>query len=78
MTEQRTLAVGIDFLYEASKKKVNAEAQETGRSLVHNRLSNICFTRDRLLFYGVQKMAALRAKWKRQDFAFETSYYLNF
>lgn len=78
MTEQRTLGTGIDFLYEASKKKMNAEAQETGRSLVHNRLPNICFTRDRLLFYGIQKMTARRGKWKRQEFAFEIGYYLNF
>ncbi len=78
MTEQRTLRVAMDFLYEAQKKKVNAEAQETGRSLVHNRLPNICFTRDRLLFYEIQKMAAQRAKWQRQEFAFEIGYYLNF
>ncbi len=78
MTEQRTLSVGMDFLYEAHKKNLNAEAQETGRSLVHNRLPNICFTRDRLLFYGIQKMAARRAKWRRQEFAFEIGYYLNF
>ncbi len=78
ITEQRTLGVGMDFLYAAQKKKVSAEAQETARSLVHNRLPNICFTRDRLLFYEIQKMAALRAKWKRQEYAFEIGYYLNF
>jgi hypothetical protein len=78
MTEGRTLGVGMDFLYEAQKKKVNAEAQETGRSLIHNRLPNICFTRDRLLFYEIQRMAAQRAKWTRQEFAFEIGYYLNF
>jgi hypothetical protein len=54
------------------------EARETGRSLVHNRLPNICFTRDRLLFYEMQRMTAQRAKWKRQDFVFEIGYYLNF
>jgi hypothetical protein len=78
MTEQRTLGVGMDFLYAAQKQKANAETQETGRSLVNNRLPNICFTRDRLLFYEIQKMAARRAKWKRQEYAFEISYYLNF
>lgn len=78
ITEQRTFKVGLDFLYEAQKKGVNAEAQESGRSLVHNRLPNICFTRDRLLFYDIQKMAAQRAKWKRQEFVFEIGYYLNF
>jgi hypothetical protein len=78
MTELRTFSAGMDFLYIAHKKNVNPEAQETGRSLVHNRLPNICFTRDRLLFYEIQKMAAQRAKWKRQEYAFEIGYYLNF
>ena len=78
MTEHRTLSVGMDFLYAAQKKNANADAQETGRTLVHNRLPNICFTRDRLLFYVIQKMAAQRAKWKRQEYAFEIGYYLNF
>lgn len=78
LTESRTLSVGMDFLHEAYKKKANAEAQETGRSLIHNRLPNICFTRDRLLFYDIQRMAAHRAKWKRQEFVFEVGYYLNF
>jgi len=78
MTEQRTFSIGLDFLYVANKKGLGSEAQETGRSLIHNRLPNICFTRDRLLFYEMQKMAAQRAKWKRQEFAFEIGYYLNF
>lgn len=78
MTEQRTLNNGLQFLYEIQKKQVNADARETGRSLVNNRLPNICFTRDRLRFYEIQKLTARRGKWKRQQFAFEISYYLNF
>jgi hypothetical protein len=76
--ELESLKVGLEFLYAAQQAKRSREAQETGRSLMHNRLPNICFTRDRLLFYDIQKMAARRAKWRRQEFAFETSYYLNF
>jgi len=76
--EPRTLSAGHEFLYAAQQKSVNAEARETGRSLVHNRLPNICFTRDRLLFYEIQKLVAHRNKWKRQEYAFESSYYLNF
>lgn len=78
LTERTTFNTGMDFLFEAQKKQVNAEAQEVGRSLIHNRLPNICFTRDRLLFYDLQKLVALRAKWKRQEFIFEVGYYLNF
>lgn len=76
--EQRTLSLGLGFLYAAQKKKVSAEGQEAGRSLIHNRLPNICFTRDRLLFYEMQKRAAQRAGWTRQEFNFELSYHLNF
>jgi hypothetical protein len=77
MTERHTVGVGMDFFSAIQKKGVDAEAQETGRSLVYNRLGNICFTRDRLLFYEMQRMAAVRAKWKRQEYAFEISYYVN-
>jgi len=75
--EQQTFKIGLDFLYRA-QKKIGADAQETGRSLIHNRLPNLCFTRDRLLFYEIQRLAALRSKWKRQEYAFEVAYYLNF
>ncbi len=78
MSEPQTFSAGTEFLYQAHGKGVSGDAQETGRSLLHNRLPNICFTRDRLLFYDMQKMAALRAKWKRQEYAFELSYYLKF
>lgn len=76
--EPQTLSRGLGFLYAAHKKSVSAEGQEAGRSLIHNRLPNICFTRDRLLFFEMQKRAAQRAGWKRQEFNFEVSYYLNF
>jgi hypothetical protein len=78
VTEHQTFGTGLDFLYKAQQNKAELDAQETGRSLIHNRLANLCFTRDRLLFYEIQKLAALRAKWKRQEYAFEVAYYLNF
>lgn len=78
MTERQTFETGMIFLSTAQKKKADADGQETGRTLVHNRLPNICFTRDRLLFYEIQRMASVRAKWKRQEFRFEIAYYLNF
>lgn len=58
--EQHTLSRGLGFLHAAQKKNVAAEGQEAGRSLTHNRLPNICFTRDRLLFYEMQKRVAKR------------------
>jgi hypothetical protein len=76
--EPKTLSPGLGFLYAAHQKNVSAAGQEAGRSLIHNRLPNICFTRDRLLFFEMQKRAAQRAGWKRQEFNFEVSYYLNF
>jgi hypothetical protein len=78
MTESETFRSGMDFLYSAQKKKADNDGQETGRSLVHNRLPNICFTRDRLLFYEIQRLASVRDRWERQEFCFEIAYYLNF
>ena len=78
MTEQQTFETGMSFLSFAQKKKADAEGQETCRSLLHNRVPNLCFTRDRLLFYDIQRRVSLRSKWKRQEFRFEIAYYLNF
>lgn len=78
IAEQQTFASGMDFLHLAQQKKVSARTFDAGRTLIYNRLPNICFTRDRLLFYEIQRLASLRAKWARQRFAFEIAYYLNF
>jgi hypothetical protein len=75
--EQHTFKPGIDLLHCAFSKGASAEAQETGRSLVYNRTTNLCFTRDRLEFYGIQRLASRRNGWKRQEFGFEIPYYLN-
>lgn len=78
MSESLTLKPGMDVLQKAQQKNAPEEARETGRSLVHNRLPNLCFTRDRLLFYEIQRLVSKRSGWKRQQFAFEIAYYLNF
>jgi hypothetical protein len=62
----------------AAQRKLHESVLETARTLIHNRLPNLCFTRDRLLFYEQQQSAARRAGWERQDFSFEVAYYLNF
>ena len=78
MTEHATFRTGMNFLFNAQQKNMGASAQNTGQTFVYNRLPNICFTRDRLLFYELQRLKALRANWKRQEFKFEIAYYLNF
>jgi len=78
MAEPEAFQGGMEFLSAAGKKKAANDGQETGRSLVHNRLPNICFTRDRLLFYEIQRLVSVRRQWERQSFLFETAYYLNF
>lgn len=78
MSESWMLKPGLDVLQKAQEKNAQAEARETGRILVHNRLPNLCFTRDRLLFYEIQRMVSKRSGWKRQQFPFEIAYYLNF
>ncbi len=76
--ENHILLAGQKFLDACHKKGVDGQVQEIGRSLVYNRVPNILFTRDRLLFYEMQQAAAKRAKWQRQKFQFEVGYHLNF
>jgi hypothetical protein len=76
--EQATFKLGMELLHLAANKGTSQTAQEAGRSLVFNRLGDICFTRDRLLFYEIQKAVSKRAGWKRQRFATEIAYHLNF
>lgn len=65
-------------IYETKFIKVGLDSQtlEIVRSLLLNRVSNICYTRDKLLFYVQQRRYAKRHGWKRQGFKFEVSYYL--
>jgi hypothetical protein len=78
LAETDTFKAGIETLRLAYQKKAPPDAQETGRILVHNRLPNLCFTRDRLLFFEIQRLATKRKKQKRQQFTFEIAYSLNF
>lgn len=77
-SEQRTFRAGLDFLNRAQNRNVDRGTQEAAQMLVHNRLSNLCFTRDRLLFFDMQQTVSRRLGWERQEFIFETGYYLNF
>ncbi len=78
INEQRTFQAGVEFLHRAHNKRLDKDTQEAGRMLVHNRLPNLCFSRDRLLFYDLQQNVSRRRAWERQEFLFETGYYLNF
>jgi len=65
-------------IYETKFRQIGLDAQtiEIVRSLLLNRVSHICYTRDKLLFYVQQLNYAKRHNWERQSFGFETSYYL--
>jgi hypothetical protein len=78
LAEEDTFKPGLEVLQRAYRTRASSDAQETGRILVHNRLPNLCFTRDRLLFYEIQRLVAKRRGWKRQLFTFEIAYSLNF
>jgi len=67
MEQFRTLAI---------RKGVSPEVQERIRSLGLNRWSAIGYTRDKLLFYMIQRRRANRHKLEKQDFTFELSYHL--
>ena len=78
VSELRTFEAGLNFLERAHKRQLDKDTQEAGRTLVHNRLPNLCFTRDRLLFYDLQQAVSRRLSLERQEFVFEAGYYLNF
>jgi hypothetical protein len=78
LSESWTFRAAMDFLRLCQSKDTTRDAVELCRSLAFNRLGDLCFTRDRLCFYEMQKAVAKRAGWKRQKFSAEVAYYLNF
>lgn len=78
LAERSTFNPTITFLAMCQSKGVDPDAIELCRSLVFNRLGQLCFTRDRLWFYEMQQAVSKRSGWKRQRFAHEVAYYLNF
>lgn len=65
-----------DFRSLAIRKGVSPEGQEFIRSLALNRWSAIAYTRDKLLFYVIQRRRAKRTGADQQEFSFELSYHL--
>jgi hypothetical protein len=78
MAEEETFREGLEIARLMHAKGLSSEVRETCRSLVYNRLTNICFTRDRLLWFEHQRRAARRSQSTRQSYFFEISYFLNF
>jgi len=58
--------------------RCSAETVEAVRSLALNRMPQVCYTRDKLQWLGLQRDAAKRDGYTNQTYRFETSYYLNF
>jgi hypothetical protein len=52
------------------------EVVEYARSLLLNRFAHVCYTRDKIAFYDMQRRFAVRRKWERQQFFFEIGFYL--
>jgi len=77
MTELSNFTPLTDLLSLAQSKKLDPETCEYIRSLVLNCFSNLCYTRDKLLFYVQQRRTAKRHNLSRQDYSFEVSYFLN-
>jgi hypothetical protein len=57
--------------------KIDEATLENIRSLLLNRVANVCYTRDKLAFICQQRAIAQRRGWKRQRFVFEAAYFLN-
>jgi hypothetical protein len=75
---EETFELGFRLMNLLGNAHQSSETIDTGRTLIFNRMANLCFSRDRLLFYSLQREAALRLNVKRQAFALELAYYLNF
>jgi hypothetical protein len=60
----------------AGRKGTSSDVQERIRSLGLNRWSAIAYTRDKLLFFMIQRRRAKRHRLERQEFTFELSYHL--
>lgn len=57
---------------------LKASTNEVLRSLLLNRFSYICHSRDKLLFYMLQRSYAKRNEFKRQDYRFEAGFHLTY
>lgn len=75
MIEPATAVVLL--LDKARARGMDPRILEILRSLAYNRPLALCYTRDKLHFYVLQRRAALRQKLTRQMFGFELGYYLN-
>ena len=75
MNDDTTKKIFNHYYSSFSKLGIKKDSLEMIRTLVL-RMSNICYTRDKLLFYVIQKRIAKRHKLIRQDFTFEASYFL--
>ena len=73
-----TFEPGFTLMNLLGSTKQDSTTIDTGRTLIFNRIVNLCYSRDKLLFYSLQREAAMRLEAKRQTFAQELSYYLNF
>ena len=77
MTESRQSLLDLYGALSASEKQFDTNIIEYGRSIAYPRMTNLCYARDKLLFYSQQRRATKRAKLTRQDFWFEAGYHLN-
>jgi hypothetical protein len=60
-----------------SLKAKSPAGQEALRVIIYNTIPNLCYARDMLAFYDMQRRAAERMHAERQDYAFEIGYHLN-
>jgi len=65
------------FVEKIDNNRLDTEIVEYTRSLAYPRMANLCYARDKLLFYSQQRRAAKRARLIRQNFWFEAGYHLN-
>jgi len=65
-----------EFRQLAARKGITPAIQERIRSVGLNRWSALAYTRDKLMFYMIQRRRAKRHELERQNFTFELTYHL--
>src|ERR1035438_5749449 len=77
-SEYEAFKPGLDLLDLLGRTKQDSMLIDTARKLTYNRTIHLCYSRDQLLFYLLQRELASELHSTGQSFSEELTYHLNF
>ena len=77
-SEYEAFKPGLDLLDLLGRTKQDSMLIDTARKLTYNRTIHLCYSRDQLLFYLLQRELASELNSTGQPFTEELTYHLNF